>query len=128
MADRTLELFQLDSASSEPPFRQIRDLVVAAVSDGRLSSGARLPTVRSLATHLGVAANTVASAYRALEEQCIAEGRGRAGTFIAAVGDPVEAAAAGVAREAARQLTELGVAGERAIALLTEAVRKGDDG
>lgn len=124
MSDAALHLFTIDAGSAQPPFRQLHDAVVRAVSDGALAPGAKLPTVRGLATHLGVAANTVASAYRALEESGVIEGRGRAGTFVSLGDDPIEAAARGIALGAVQQLAAIGVVGERAEALLTDAVRR----
>jgi DNA-binding transcriptional regulator YhcF (GntR family) len=50
---------------------------------GSLAPGERLPTVRALAADLGLAPNTVAKAYRRLEEVGLVEGRGRSGTFVA---------------------------------------------
>jgi DNA-binding transcriptional regulator YhcF (GntR family) len=87
-------------------FEQLRSQVVGGIRDGRLAPGTRLPTVRDLATKLGLAVNTVARAYRELEEAGILETRGRFGSFVARV-DPVDAtmaAAAGVYVEAARSV------------------------
>ena len=53
------------------------------VADHELLPGDRLPPVRVLATELGLAPNTVASAYRRLSERGITVGRGRMGTFVA---------------------------------------------
>jgi DNA-binding transcriptional regulator YhcF (GntR family) len=50
---------------------------------GSIGPGARLPTVRALADQLDLAPNTVAKAYRRLEEHGLIEGRGRQGTFVA---------------------------------------------
>jgi DNA-binding transcriptional regulator YhcF (GntR family) len=50
---------------------------------GSIGPGARLPTVRALADQLDLATNTVAKAYRKLEEGGLIEGRGRRGTFVA---------------------------------------------
>ena len=72
----------LDESSQEPVFAQIRDAVKAAVGEGRLPAGSRLPTTRALAEELGVAVNTVAKAYRELEREAVIEGRGRQGTFV----------------------------------------------
>ena len=49
---------------------------------GSIGPGARLPTVRALAEQLDLAPNTVAKAYRRLEEDGLLEGRGRRGTFV----------------------------------------------
>ncbi len=53
------------------------------VRSGTLSPGDRLGSVRSVAAELGVAPNTIASAYRQLRERGIVIGRGRQGTIIA---------------------------------------------
>lgn len=111
----------IDAASATPPYRQLHDAVVAAVPSGELSPGARLPTVRGLASELGLAANTVASAYRSLEESGVVEGRGRAGTFVTLGSDPIEAEAVRLALEAASALRKLGVSRERAAQLMSDA-------
>lgn len=56
--------------------------VEAGVREGGLRPGAPLPTVRGLADELGVAANTVAAAYRALRQRGVIETDGRRGTRI----------------------------------------------
>lgn len=117
------EVFRVDATSSSPPYRQLHDAVVTALADGRLHPGEKLPTVRALATQLGLAANTVAAAYRALEEAGVVEGRGRAGTFVRLGDDPIEAEARRIALDAVDRLSALGVDGDRAIRILTEAVR-----
>lgn len=116
--------FSVDHSSPVPPFKQLHDAVVAAVASGALAPGSRLPTVRALAAELGLATNTVAGAYRALEESGVAEGRGRQGTFVrvdAAGGDPVEVEARRIALEAAAALSRLGVDRARALRLLSDA-------
>lgn len=75
----------LDPGSPTPPYEQLRSAVARQVADGTLEAGTRLPTVRTLAADLGLAANTVAKAYRALEADGVIETRGRAGTFVASV-------------------------------------------
>jgi DNA-binding transcriptional MocR family regulator len=56
--------------------------IESGVRDGGLPPGAALPTVRGLADELGVAANTVAAAYRALRQRGVIETDGRRGTRI----------------------------------------------
>jgi DNA-binding transcriptional regulator YhcF (GntR family) len=73
----------IDSTSDVPPFEQIRARLAHDAADGSLPAGHRLPTVRALAAEVGVAVNTVAKAYRALEADGVVETRGRAGTVIA---------------------------------------------
>ena len=62
---------------------QLAKAIAGRIHRGSLAPGSRLPTVRALAEDLDLAANTVAKAYRALEEEGLLEGRGRHGTFVA---------------------------------------------
>ncbi len=57
------------------------------IADGRLTPGTRLEPVRSAAAELGLAPNTVATAYRKLADRGLVYGDGRRGTFVA--GPPV---------------------------------------
>jgi DNA-binding transcriptional regulator YhcF (GntR family) len=65
-----------------PPFRQVADGVRRMIERGSLLPGDRIPPVRALAEQLDLAPNTVARAYRALEDEGWIVGRGRAGTFV----------------------------------------------
>ena len=57
----------IDTASSVPPYEQLRAQIAAMVAAGTLAAGTRLATVRQMAADLGLAPNTVARAYRGLE-------------------------------------------------------------
>ena len=57
----------VDPKSGSAPFEQVRAQIAAAIDDGWLLPATRLPTVRHLASELGLAVNTVARAYRELE-------------------------------------------------------------
>lgn len=63
--------------------RTIRADVESRIASGELQPGDRLPAVRSLAADLGVAASTVAAAYRDLRQRGMVTGRGRQGTRVA---------------------------------------------
>lgn len=69
---------------------QIRDQIVNAIAVGDLRAGQRLPTVRQLAEFLGINRNTVAQAYRQLENDGHVITRAGGGTLVA--GDPTTAA------------------------------------
>ncbi|MFC9772274.1 MULTISPECIES: GntR family transcriptional regulator [unclassified Pseudarthrobacter] len=75
----------VDLRSATPPYEQIRSQISSLVAVGVLQAGSRLPTVRSLAADLGIAAGTVARAYKELEAAGVVESRRRGGTFIAAL-------------------------------------------
>jgi DNA-binding transcriptional regulator YhcF (GntR family) len=78
-----MELLRIDHASGEAPYEQVRRQIAEAAAAGLLAPGHRLPTVRRLATDLGIAANTVARAYRELEADGVVETHGRGGTLVA---------------------------------------------
>ena len=77
----------VDLRSATPPYEQIRSQISSLVAVGALPPGSRLPTVRSLASDLGIAAGTVARAYKELEAAGVVESRRRGGTFVASVPD-----------------------------------------
>lgn len=109
----------IDSLGAEPPYEQVRRQIAAGAADGSFAPGHQLPTVRGLAAELGLAANTVAKAYRALESDGVIETKGRAGTFVAArhLDDAeADAAAQSFAAVARRQ----GLSRDEAIRLLEQ--------
>ena len=77
-----MNLINVDTSSSEPPYEQVRRQVAAHVASGELAAGQKLPTVRQLATDLGLSNNTVARAYRELEAGGVIATHGRKGTFV----------------------------------------------
>ncbi len=109
-------LITLDSVDSMPPYEQIRSLLAAQVDSGELQPGDRLPTVRRLAEDLGVATNTVARAYRELEQSGVIETRGRSGSFV--TGDQVERKAKEAAAAYMAQIKALGLDAEQAVGLV----------
>jgi DNA-binding transcriptional regulator YhcF (GntR family) len=72
----------LDRSSPEPLWEQLSTAIAERIRRGSLAPGTRLPTVRVLAGDLELAPNTVAKAYRALEDKGLIVGRGRRGTFV----------------------------------------------
>ncbi len=113
----------IDPASAVPPFEQVRSGVIALVSSGELIAGSRLPTVRSLAAELGLAANTVARAFRELETDGIIETRGRNGSFVLASGDTLQRGAEDAARVYADRVAALGLDPAEALRIVTAALR-----
>ncbi len=75
--------FRIDNASERAVYLQIIDQVKRDVALGRLAKEERLPTVRQLAQQLAINPNTIAKAYRQLEQEGIIVTRSGAGAFIA---------------------------------------------
>lgn len=108
---------------SAAPYEQLRAQIAARARSGKLPAGFKLPTVRGLAEDLGLAANTVAKAYRALEADGVIETRGRNGTFVAAAGEGAAREAASAAQAFAERVHRLGLTEAEAVSAATEALR-----
>jgi DNA-binding transcriptional regulator YhcF (GntR family) len=116
------------SDSAVPPFEQLRTQILDAVTSGDLAPGARLPTVRRLAEDLGIAAGTVARAYRELEASSVIETRGRNGTYVSPHGDAAQREAQRAATAFADQMRALRLDTDQVLALVTAALRvRADD-
>lgn len=111
------------AAGSAAPYEQLRAQIAERARSGRLPAGFKLPTVRGLAQDLGLAANTVAKAYRALEADGVIETRGRNGTFVAAAGEGPSREAAAAAQAYADRARRLGLTRAEALAAAETALR-----
>lgn len=87
MANRML-ILQIDFRSGLPIYTQIVNQVQAQVVSGILKHGDQLPTVRALAEELRVNFNTVARAYRILDEARIISTQQGRGTYITEIPPP----------------------------------------
>jgi GntR family transcriptional regulator len=74
--------FALDFHSGLPIYTQIANQIQGRVANGTLKPGDQLPTVRALALELRVNFNTVARAYRILDEERVISTQQGRGTFI----------------------------------------------
>lgn len=74
--------FQLDFRSGVPIYEQIVAHVRQQIESGTLQPGDQLPTVRQLALELRVNFNTVARAYRLLDEAGLISTQQGRGTYI----------------------------------------------
>ncbi|QLQ09846.1 MAG: GntR family transcriptional regulator [Nocardioidaceae bacterium] len=108
----------LDPAHPEPPYEQIRTQIAAQIEQGDLHAGDRLPTVRRLAQDLSLAVNTVARAYRELEQAGLIDTRGRAGSYVTGTG--VEAEARAAAAEYVDKARALGLDPGHALGLVSQ--------
>lgn len=98
---------EIDVGAPEPVYEQIVRQIHDAVQARRVPPGAPLPTVRQLADDLAVNRNTVARAYRLLEEQGVILTAGRKGTFVRrGASREVDKARATEAQRALRRLVD----------------------
>ena len=79
---------QIDFRSGLPIYTQIVNQIQAQVVSGILQPGGQLPTVRALAEELRVNFNTVARAYRILDEERIISTQQGRGTYITEIPPP----------------------------------------
>jgi GntR family transcriptional regulator len=75
--------FKLDYHSGQPVYRQILDNFKRVIISGRLQAHDPLASIRELARELNVNPNTVARAYRELEQQGFIYSRAGIGSFVA---------------------------------------------
>lgn len=120
----TVVMIRLDPASPLPPYEQVRSGLAARIAAGELPPGTRLPPVRRLAEDLGLAANTVARAYRELEEAGLVETHGRGGTLVAAA-DAGRRRVQQAAQEFAALARRHGLPGEEALGYVRAALDAG---
>lgn len=124
-ADDPTALIDIDPRSPVAPYEQLRARIALLVREGGLPAHTRLPAVRRLATDLGLAANTVARAYRELEAGGVLETRGRLGTFVRSPGGALPDPAREAAATYADRMRALGVSPERALDLARAALADG---
>ena len=72
----------IDAADARPVYQQIVDGIKALIAGGHLREGAALPSVRQVAGDLGVNFNTIATAYRQLQEEGFVSVRHGAGAVV----------------------------------------------
>lgn len=94
------DFLQLDIGQAPPGGRTdwLAGRLRAAIADGTLPVGSRLPASRVLAAELRVSRGLVTEAYQRLAESGQVSGRGRGGTVVVAAPPPVAVPAAVPAR------------------------------
>ena len=97
-------MLHIDFRSGLPIYTQIVNQVQAQVAGGILKPGDQLPTVRALAEELRVNFNTIARAYRILDEARIISTQQGRGTYITEI--PPPKVTERLRREALEALTE----------------------
>jgi len=117
--DRALTI-EIDASQPDPAYQQIAARIRQHISAGALPHGSPLPGVRGLAADLGVNINTVARAYRVLEEQGFVHIRDRSGVVVA---EPRRRPDPGERAVLERELSEL-LARMRQAGVSTEQLRR----
>lgn len=84
---------RIDQALDVPLYQQLRNEIVRGIAQEELAPGDALPSVRNLASDLGINLHTVNKAYALLRDEGYVEMKGRKGALVA----QSAAAAAGTA-------------------------------
>ncbi len=67
---------------SKPVYLKLRDIIAAAILDGRFQEGSMLPSVRSFAVQQGANPLTVAKAYQLFQDDGLVEVKRGVGLFV----------------------------------------------
>ncbi len=81
--------FQINSINGVPVYEQVVRQVTFAVANGALRSGEMIPSVRQLARDLAINPNTVARAYRQLQDLNVLEAVRGTGLQVASGAKPI---------------------------------------
>jgi len=82
--DRSVAMFiTIDPEDERPIYRQVADEIKALIARGALREGVQLPPVRQVAADLGVNLNTIATAYRVLQDDGLIAIRHGSGAVVA---------------------------------------------
>jgi len=82
-------LMHVNTRNGVPIYLQLITQIKHLLASGRLATGAELPPIRSLAEQLLINPNTVARAYRELENAGLVVSRWGAGTYVSDKGCPL---------------------------------------
>jgi GntR family transcriptional regulator len=122
-------LFQIDSASRAPIYRQLAQQIREAVARGRLAPESRLPSVRDLSRQLVINPNTVARVYTELERDGVLNTRPGLGVFVAQPRNDLTKKArkdrlTTLADQLLTEAVHLGFSAEESLALVAERMEK----
>lgn len=122
----------IDRDRGDAVYAQVAGRIRRLVASGVLPPGTAIPTVRQLASDLGVSLNTVARAYRLLEAEGFLVIRDRAGVAVAAPAAEIDDAARSTLLDELRailaRLRQAGMDGDQLRRLLHREVAALDGG
>lgn len=106
-------MFSINPQDKSPLYQQIMEQLILFISNGILAPGEKLPSIRELASDLGINPNTVVRAYNELERRNIIATYPKRGTFVLegehAMQERVEESAYEIMLEACQKVWRLGL-------------------
>lgn len=100
----------IDTSDARPIYQQVADGIKTLIAHGNLAEGAALPPLRQLAADLGVNLNTIATAYRTLQDAGLIAVKHGSGAIVASH-TSTERSQADLVRSLRAALTDLILAG-----------------
>ncbi|OTN75522.1 hypothetical protein A5886_000596 [Enterococcus sp. 8G7_MSG3316] len=76
-------IFTIETQSDRPIYQQLRAQIIVAIAKGELMPGELLPSVRQLASEIGINTMTISKAYNSLKEEGLLITDRRKGTIVA---------------------------------------------
>jgi GntR family transcriptional regulator len=101
----------IDENDTRPIYRQVADEIRSLIARGELAEGVSLPPVRQLAANLGVNLNTIATAYRDLQNEGLITVRHGVGATVAARTPTADRSDEELSKPLRNALTQLALAG-----------------
>jgi len=119
-------LLTIDTNDPRPIYQQVADGIKELIARGKLAEGTPLPPVRQVAADLGVNLNTIAAAYRALQDDGLIVIKHGSGAVVASRTTMGERSPDELLRQLRAALTELVLAGfstRKILALVARELR-----
>ena len=115
----------IDMASRRPIYEQLADGLKSLIARGELREGVTLPPVRQLASDLGVNLNTVAAAYRQLQNEGLITVRHGSGAVVSSrtTAEQSEDDLRKLLRNTLTQLVLSGMSAVRIMRMVTDELR-----
>ncbi|MFN3691523.1 MAG: GntR family transcriptional regulator [Fervidobacterium sp.] len=115
--------FSIDFHSHKPVYIQIKENIKEIVLNGLLNPGDFIPSIRTLAKDLGVNLNTVARAYRELEQEGVIKvERGEGYTVVGVNKDEIKNAILEEFRMILLKLKKTGVTKQQIITIINSVI------
>ena len=126
-------LLSVDPDDPVPVHEQVEQQLRLVIASGALAAGSQLPTIRQLASDLGLAKGTVSRAYESLAREDLIEANRRRGTVVARratvrSSGSVRAVLAGHAMRLALAAAQAGASPELLHSLVDEALERVEAG
>jgi GntR family transcriptional regulator len=103
-------ILTVDPNDARPIYQQVSEGIKELIARGKLAEGAALPPLRQLAADLGVNLNTIATAYRSLQDEGLIAVKHGSGALVASQ-RATERSEADLVRPLRAALTDLILAG-----------------